>query len=924
MDPYVEQRLRDEVRFLHSLWRRGPPNTTPLIIPSETLYIATGSEQPTRKKSGAGKKQKRKKKMMMMTQMDDENEEKRKKVSDLGWTCMEPRVEAEESGTEWPAFKAKSDQAVDLTLEEKATMSARKVQQRGVEASRMFFARNTDVGSDGEFESEDESENEDEDESESEEFKFFRKLFEEDEGLRGYYEKNWIDGEFSCLVCRGNGEKVTKKFKNCVAVVQHSVTISRTHKKRAHRAYGEVICNLLKWDINKLPADALPVGDQGGEKLVESEVGETIVLQDHGLTGGWDAKWKIDKRPTCTSEWGQFSSERDLVSERELTEEEKRKVAAAKLQERSLETARAFFSRDEFVDSDSEGEDENDMDSNESDECEEYKFLVKLFEEEQELRDYYKRSWGSGAFSCLVCWGNVEKLNKRYKDCVALVQHCVSISKTKRKIAHRAYGEVICNLLKWDINKLPADALPVGDQGGEKLVESEVGETIVLQDHGLTSGWDAKWNIDKRPTCTSEWGQFSSQLDLVSERELTEEEKRKVAAAKLQERSREAARAFFSQDEFVDSDSEGEDENDMDSNESDECEEYKFLVKLFAEDQDLRDYYKRSWGSGAFSCLVCWGNVEKLNKRYKDCVALVQHCVSISRTKRKIAHRAYGKLICELLSWDISRLPANELPVVDVLRPISSDFQVDESVLEIASVAKVSESQEEPQENLIEEKNSRQCEEPKKDSSWEEISEKRGGSANTVSTNELGWALFNSSASQNPTKELTMAEKSKLNSMKVHQKSLDATRAFFSKDGGLDSDGDFQEEEEEEEESEKDDLNAFFTSLLEESGELMGYYQTNWENGEFSCLVCGGAGENLTKKFKNLVAVVQHSVTIGKSKRIRAHRVYGQVICKKLNWDINRLPVISSPPEDNPGPALPNCQVFTFSRHHCVGRGVFS
>ncbi|CAM8946958.1 unnamed protein product [Rhodiola kirilowii] len=705
MDPYVEQRLRDEVRFLHSLWRRGPPNTTPLIIPSETLYIATGSEQPTRKKSGAGKKQKRKKKkkMMMMPQMDDENEEKRKKLSDLGWTCMKPRVEAEESGTEWPAFKAKSDEAVDLTLEEKATMSARKVQQRGVEASRMFFARNKDVGSDGEFESEVESESEDE--SESEEFKFFRKLFEEDEGLRGYYEKNWIDGEFSCLVCRGNGEKVTKKFKNCVAVVQHSVTISRTQKMRAHRAYGEVICNLLKWDINKLPADAIMVGDQGGEKLVESEVGETIVLQDHGLTGGWDAKWMIDKRPTCTSEWGQFSSK----------------------------------------------------------------------------------------------------------------------------------------------------------------------------------------------------------LDLVSERELTEEEKRKVAAAKLQERSREASRAFFSQDEFVDSDSESEDENDMDSNDSDECEEYKFLVKLFEEDQDLRDYYKRSWGSGAFSCLVCWGNVEKLNKRYKDCVALVQHCVSISRTKRKIAHRAYGKLICELLSWDISRLPASELPVADVLRPKSSDFQVDESVLEIASVAKVSESQEEPRENLIVEKNSRQCEEPKKDSSWEEISvsEKRGGSAKTVSTKELGWAPFNCSASQNPTKELTMAEKSKLNSMKVHQKSLDATRAFFSKDRGLDSDGESQEEEEE---SEKDDLNAFFTSLLEESGELMGYYQTNWENGEFSCLVCGGAGENLTKKFKNLVAVVQHSCTIGKSKRIRAHRVYGQVICKKLNWDINRLPVISSPPEDNPGPTLPNCQ----------------
>uniref|UniRef100_A0A7N0V699 Uncharacterized protein n=1 Tax=Kalanchoe fedtschenkoi TaxID=63787 RepID=A0A7N0V699_KALFE len=721
-----------------------------------------------------------------MTQMKNRNEAKIQKVSESGWTCA---VEASRSagGTVWPAFQAKLYEAPELTVEDRATMGARRVQQRAVEASRLFFSSNRDSDSEDDLGSEEE-----ESESESlveadvsdgcEEFIFFKKLFEEDEELRGYYQKNWGDGEFCCLVCRGNGEKVTKKFRSCVAVVQHSVTISRTQKTRAHRAYGQVICNLLSWDISKLPADALPVRDQGGSKLVLSNVGMTISQQDHGSNGAWDVRRPQDKRPTCTAEWGQFLSVPDIVVERELTEEEKKKVAAAKLQDRGREAARAFFSQNEFLDSDEEddeSEDDISTKNNESSGCEEYKFLVKLFEDDREMRDYYKRSWGNGAFLCLVCWGTVEKVNKKYKDCVGLVQHCVSVSRTKRKRAHRAYGKIICELLSWDINRLPASELPAGDIIRLKSGDSHVGETSL---------------------------------------EIKSGEK-----------------------------------------DSEQCEESQ---KEFSE--------------------------RKSSEQPEE--PKLDYCLE------------KGSEQCEESQKESSEKKSSEQPKTNYC----GSEPCEESQEEIYE-NKSSEQPEEPKKDYCLEKCSAQSEEPKEDFS---VEQQHNGSVNTVvSTNESGWAPFNPNTSKRLTRELTIAEQAKSNSIKVHQKSLDATRAFFSWSKGSDSDEDSQgEEDEEEEESKGNDLNNFFASLLEEGGDLMAYYQKNWEKGDFSCLVCGGTGENLTKKFKNLVAVVQHSVTIAKSKRIRAHRAYGQVICKALNWDIKRLPVVSSPTEENQGPKLLDCQ----------------
>ncbi|KAG9140437.1 hypothetical protein Leryth_027555 [Lithospermum erythrorhizon] len=81
---------------------------------------------------------------------------------------------------------------------------------------------------------------------------FFSKLFEDNKELREFYEKNREKGEFACLVCGGVG--FIKRFKDCVSLVQHTVSISKTKKIKAHRDFGKVVGKLLGWDINKLPS----------------------------------------------------------------------------------------------------------------------------------------------------------------------------------------------------------------------------------------------------------------------------------------------------------------------------------------------------------------------------------------------------------------------------------------------------------------------------------------------------------------------------------------------------------------------------------------------------------------------------------------------------------------------------------------------
>ncbi|KAA8524004.1 hypothetical protein F0562_010565 [Nyssa sinensis] len=124
-----------------------------------------------------------------------------------------------------------------------------------------------------------------------EECEFFFKVFMEDAELRGYHEKNYEGGDFCCLVCSGIGKKVGKRFKHCVALVQHSISMTNTKKKWAHRAYGQVICEVLGWDIRWLPTIILSLGNplslslsKTGETQNSSKVTDAKSMED--LEGG--------------------------------------------------------------------------------------------------------------------------------------------------------------------------------------------------------------------------------------------------------------------------------------------------------------------------------------------------------------------------------------------------------------------------------------------------------------------------------------------------------------------------------------------------------------------------------------------------------------------------------------------------------------
>uniref|UniRef100_A0A803LVS6 Uncharacterized protein n=1 Tax=Chenopodium quinoa TaxID=63459 RepID=A0A803LVS6_CHEQI len=71
--------------------------------------------------------------------------------------------------------------------------------------------------------------------------------------------------------------KLLRKYKNCVAVVQHSVTISNTKKRKAHRAYGHVICKILGWDVHRLPSLPSKDGDASSQSLEKSCVFPGVV-----------------------------------------------------------------------------------------------------------------------------------------------------------------------------------------------------------------------------------------------------------------------------------------------------------------------------------------------------------------------------------------------------------------------------------------------------------------------------------------------------------------------------------------------------------------------------------------------------------------------------------------------------------------------
>ena len=175
------------------------------------------------------------------------------------WPC--PQDPPPETSSGWHSMKKPVSTLQPLSAEDQAGQ----MQYKALQPCREFLlARNED---------EDKTSEDGNSEEDEEELHFFLKLFSEDRELRSYYEKCYESGDFYCLVCCGTGKTVWKKFKGCVGLLQHSTSILKTKRKHAHRAFAQVICKVLGWDLHRLPARL------GSSSASHYCVGLTRVLQ---------------------------------------------------------------------------------------------------------------------------------------------------------------------------------------------------------------------------------------------------------------------------------------------------------------------------------------------------------------------------------------------------------------------------------------------------------------------------------------------------------------------------------------------------------------------------------------------------------------------------------------------------------------------
>ncbi|ONI12433.1 hypothetical protein PRUPE_4G164500 [Prunus persica] len=536
MDPYFEQRLRDEVIYLHSLWHQGPPtssnpNTNPTTNNPNPNSYPNPTNTSNRKRNRKARNERERPNKKKPSQPDPPPH------SGRPWPCPTPTHDSTPGASlPWPTKPNSAPATHRPSPEEQAKLAALKLQHNALDACRGLFLGN--AGSDSE---ESESEYE-EDESgdgddywveggESEVYKVLLNVFVEKSELRSYYEVNYENGEFYCLVCGGLGKN--KWVKGCIGLVQHSISISNTKKKRAHRAFAQVVCRVLGWDFNRLPTIVLKgkrlglsmekPGQERGETEVNAgssegvsvvvednvaaendanaEYGEKETFDDHqnkgkqlmicenslkydgtnestertekGIsetgtnkeavdTSGIDQslvskiEWPCKESSVSSSTvlgWPTFSSH-SASATCSIPVEEQARPATLLLQQKALKECQDFFAGYSGEDI-SEDEDEGDlMDEDRSDESEELKFFSKIFTDHGELRSFYVNNYEDGEFYCLVCGGVGKKVWKRFKGCVALLQHSTAILKTK-KVAHRAYGQVIFKVLGLDIGQPP-------------------------------------------------------------------------------------------------------------------------------------------------------------------------------------------------------------------------------------------------------------------------------------------------------------------------------------------------------------------------------------------------------------------------------------------------------------------------------------
>lgn len=254
-DPYRENWLRDEVLYLHGLWRQGPH---PLSTGNSSTNCYPTLTHLRPRSSGKLRKHRihhiRRKKTV---------------VSEKEWPCDPAPDPNHAVAIGWPEPPPKPAPRPP-SAEDLAAALASRAQKNGVEACRGFFSKKNIDGDSEEGDSAGELEEEDvEEEEEAGEraFKFFMEIFTMDGELRRYYEANHEKGEFLCLVCEGIGEKKGRTYVDCVGLVQHCSNVAKTGRRAAHRGLAKALCRVVGWNFDRLPMLVLDLEETLGQTL---------------------------------------------------------------------------------------------------------------------------------------------------------------------------------------------------------------------------------------------------------------------------------------------------------------------------------------------------------------------------------------------------------------------------------------------------------------------------------------------------------------------------------------------------------------------------------------------------------------------------------------------------------------------------------
>ncbi|AEE36156.1 hypothetical protein ISN45_At01g069620 [Arabidopsis thaliana x Arabidopsis arenosa] len=430
MNIYDDESLKQEVIYLHSLWHQGPPTRKPIPSPNFNLihdpiqrprpnYIPP-SDLQLLSRYGAVTPQIISRNPNNPQNLYNNNKRPRPD-SGREWPVNDV-PQPPSTGSGWPEYRP-CKKTRPISAEEKEKLAANMLQRDIHRTCREFFGRKSGEedssvagGDESEIDEGDEDQSlEKEESSSSKEFQFLSRVFEENVKLKEYYEKNTGNGEFWCLVCGGIGEKSCRKFKSCLALIQHSLTIHKTDLKIQHRALAQVVCNVLGWDVNN--------------PVVSSQKDSQTVVEGASEPPS-DSKIPQEKQQV-------------------MSVEEHAKAAVLQMQQNASEALKDIFVKDGTGAAD--GTEEN-GDENLSEELE---LISKVFSENVELKSYYEKNYEGGAFICLVCCAATDKkMLKRFKHCYGVVQHCTKVPKMKIR-AHKVFAQFVCELLGWDFELLP-------------------------------------------------------------------------------------------------------------------------------------------------------------------------------------------------------------------------------------------------------------------------------------------------------------------------------------------------------------------------------------------------------------------------------------------------------------------------------------